>query len=273
VSPDDRETLKRIGRESSGGVNLFLNSLWPSGGTFLYNGVEISMVRNSFLLSDFPWIFFGFGTRDLTEKGLRARARERGMRLILLDQIHSDLIHIIEHAPSDRPQGDALVTAVPGLLLAIKTADCLPILMTDARLRVVAAVHAGWRGTRSRILQKTIRVMREHFGTDPADVLASLGPCIGPSCYEVGDDVRSEFSAAAFPDALFTPAGRPGKSFFDLWGANVLQLQSAGVPSDRITADSRCTHCDESLYSWRRDRDPSARLFSYIGLCEEGTGR
>jgi len=227
------------------------------------------MVRNSFLLSDFPWVFFGFGTRDLTEEGLRARARERGMRLILLDQIHSDLIHIIEHAPSDRPRGDALVTAVPGLLLAIKTADCLPILMTDARLRVVAAVHAGWRGTRSRIVEKAVGIMVSRFGTNPADLVAVLGPCIGPSCYEVGDDVRSEFSDAEFPDDLFLPAGRPDKSFFDLRGANVFQLQSAGVPSDRIASASHCTHCDESLYSWRRDRDPSARLFSYIGIVPE----
>ncbi|MHB8053926.1 MAG: peptidoglycan editing factor PgeF [Candidatus Aminicenantales bacterium] len=191
------------------------------------------------------------------------------MRLILLDQIHSDFIHIVEHAPSKRPRGDALVTAVPGLLLAIKTADCLPILIVDARLRIVAAVHAGWKGTHSRIVGKAIETMVLRFGTNPSDLVAALGPCIGPSCYEVGDDVRSKFQDAEFSDDLFLPAGKPGKYFLDLPAANVRLLRDAGVPSDRIESASLCTHCDESLYSWRRDGDPSARLFSFIGIVPE----
>jgi len=185
---------------------------------------------------------------------------------VLLDQIHSDIVHIIKDAPSDRPRGDALVTNVPGLLLVIKTADCLPLLLMDERLRVVAAVHAGWRGTRSRIVQKTVGAMKTRFGTNPADIIAAPGPCIGPACYEVGEDVRSAFLSAEFPDDLFVPAGRPAKYFLDLDAANALQLRSAGVPPGPPLRSSACTHCDPGLHSYRRDRDTSRRMFSFIGL-------
>ena len=213
-----------------------------------------------------PWIFSGFGDRDLTETGLRALARERGLRPVILHQIHSDIIHVIEDMPTERLEGDALVTDVPGLLLVIKTADCLPVLLADERRRVIAAVHAGWRGTRARIVRKAVETLVSRFNARPADLRAALGPCIGPSCYEVGEDVRREFPAADFSDGLFAPAGRPGKFMFDLRAANVSELESAGVSSGRISTSSLCTHCDPRCFSWRRDRDPKRRMFSYIGL-------
>jgi len=213
-----------------------------------------------------PGLVFGFGDRDLTEAGLRAMAGEQGFKPVILHQIHSDLVHVIEDAPPERLDGDALVTAVSGLLLVIKTADCLPLLLVDERRRVIAAVHAGWRGTKARIARKAVEVLVSRFGTDPADLWAALGPCIGPSCYEVGEDVRREFMAGAFPERLFVPAGHPGKFFFDLQAANVSQLESAGIAPGRIVAASRCTHCDPRCFSWRRDRDPKRRMYSYVGL-------
>jgi hypothetical protein len=213
-----------------------------------------------------PGLVHGFGRRELTEDGLQAFARENGLRAVLLDQIHSDIVHIIEEIPPERPPGDALVTIVPGLLLVIKTADCLPLLLLDERLRVAAAVHAGWKGTRLRIARKAIETMRSRFGTNPADIIAAAGPCIGPACYEVGEDVRSEFLAAGFPEDLFAPAGRPGKHFLDLLAANARELAAAGVPPLPPSGTSPCTHCDPNSFSWRRDRDPSRRMFSFIGL-------
>jgi YfiH family protein len=219
-------------------------------------------------LSRIPGLVHGFGRRGFTEAALRDFARDRGLWPVLLDQIHSDIIHIIEEAPSGRPSGDALMTAVPGLLLVVKTADCLPLLLWDRRLRVAAAVHAGWKGTRLRIARKAAEAMRSRFGTAPADVIAAAGPCIGPACYEVGADVRDAFLSAGFPDGLWPPAPRPGKYFLDLAGANARELEAAGVPSLPPTGSLRCTHCDPDLHSWRRDGDPSCRMFSFIGICD-----
>jgi len=223
-------------------------------------------LRESFLLSGIPGLVHGFGPRGFTEDDLRAFADARGFRPVLLDQIHSDIVHIVEAAPSDRPPGDALITEKTGLLLVIKTADCLPLLLADGDRRVVAAVHAGWRGTRGRIVERAVRIMTDRFGVPPSDLCAAMGPCIGPSCYEVGEDVRCEFLESGFPSDLFVPTGRPGKFTFDLPGANALQLRIAGVPSEQVDFISACTHCEPGLYSFRRDRNTSDRLFSFIGF-------
>jgi hypothetical protein len=217
-------------------------------------------------LAAIPGVLHGFGTKALDEKGLRELAGASDFEPALLDQIHSDVVHIIEKIPPERPPGDALVTNVPGLLLVVKTADCLPLLLFDARLRVAAAVHAGWKGTRLRIARKAVETMRSKFGTNPADMIAAAGPCIGPACYEVGEDVRSEFLSAGFSEDLFVPAGRPGKFVLDLLAANARDLAAAGVPPLPPSGTSPCTHCDPDSYSWRRDRDPSRRMFSFIGL-------
>jgi len=219
-------------------------------------------------LARIPGVVHGFGTAALDENGLRALARLSDFDPILLDQVHSDVVHIIEEIPPERPQGDASVTGVPGLLLVVKTADCLPLLLCDERLRVVAAVHAGWKGTRSGIIRAALRAMNERFGTDPADIIAAAGPCIGPACYEVGEDVRSEYLSAGFPARFFAPAGRPGKYFLDLRSANFEELRSAGVPLPDRAETAPCTHCDPDFHSWRRDRDTSRRMFSFIGLLD-----
>src|ERR1700690_2260093 len=125
------------------------------------------------------------------------------MRAVTLRQIHSDIVHRVG-APTvpqeEAPQADALITSERGILLAIQTADCIPILLADTKRRAIAAVHSGWRGTLNRIAAKTLGRMRMEFGTKPEDVIAALGPGIGRCCYEVGHDVASEFQAQ-FPDA------------------------------------------------------------------------
>src|SRR5581483_8499390 len=114
--------------------------------------------------------------------------------------IHSDLVHVFSASAPAAPQADASISRRAGLLLGIQTADCVPILLADPRRKIVAAVHAGWRGTLARIALKTLGRMRLEFGTNPEDVLAALGPAIGSCCYEVGPEVAQAF-LGQFADA------------------------------------------------------------------------
>ena len=122
------------------------------------------------------------------------------MPLLAMRQFHSDLIYFAAAVPAEAPKADALVRHEAGMLLAVQTADCVPILLADTRLRVVAAIHAGWRGTLSRIIMKTLGRMEMEFGTRPRDIVAALGPAIGRCCYEVGPEV-AQVVAAQFPMA------------------------------------------------------------------------
>src|SRR5207245_6865585 len=116
------------------------------------------------------------------------------LQLISLKQIHSAVIHLFNAAPHQPCKGDASATNRPGLLLAVQTADCVPILLVDPKNRAVAAVHAGWRGTLARIVEKAIGRMQMQFGSQSADLLAAIGPAISGCCYEVGTEVAAAFS-------------------------------------------------------------------------------
>jgi polyphenol oxidase len=222
-------------------------------------------------------------------------------RAVTLRQIHSDVVHVIRRdgaprganaAPESAPQGDALVTAEPGILLAVQTADCVPILLADMKRRAVAAIHSGWRGTRSRIAAKTLGRMRMEFGTRPEDVVAGIGPGIGRCCYEVGEDVAREFHAQ-FPNArdwfegpfdalasgendpnwlpwlTMKPPGHqppPLRAHLDLIAANTAILEDAGVPVGQISAANLCTACRTDLFfSYRRERT-TGRMIAAIGI-------
>jgi purine-nucleoside/S-methyl-5'-thioadenosine phosphorylase / adenosine deaminase len=221
------------------------------------------------------------------------------LRPVTLRQIHSDIPRRVDAAmapTNDALKGDALFTREPRFLLAVQTADCIPILLADTRLRAVAAIHAGWRGTLRRIAAKTLGRMRMEFGTRPEDVLAALGPGIGRCCYEVGEDVVREFHAQ-FPDArewfdgpfdalasgendpnwlpwlTMAPPGHPPpppRVNLDLIAANRAILADAGVPPARISVSGYCTACRADLFfSYRRERatgSPTGRMMSAIGV-------
>jgi len=218
------------------------------------------------------------------------------MRLATLSQIHSDVVHIAARAVASRnerpPKGDALITREPGVLLVVQTADCIPILLADTRRRAVAAVHAGWRGTLSRIGAKTIGRMQMEFGTRPEDVFAALGPGIGRCCYEVDPELAREFRGQ-FPNArewfdgpfdalaadendpnwlpwlTMRPPGHPPpppRLQLDLIAANRAILADAGVPSAQISASEFCTSCRTDLFfSFRRERT-TGRMMAAIGI-------
>jgi polyphenol oxidase len=213
--------------------------------------------------------------------------------LITLRQIHSDIAHVISKVPAQPPKGDALATRSPGLLLAIQTADCIPILLVDPRHRAVAAIHAGWRGTLARIASKTLGHMQMEFSTKPTDVLAAIGPGIGQCCYEVGPDVVKEF-AAQFPharswfegpfDALASgedpnplpwltmmPPGHeppPPRCHLDLKAANAALLIDAGLSPKNIFTSDLCTSCRADLFFSYRRETTTGRMMSVIGITE-----
>ncbi|MGB7295240.1 MAG: peptidoglycan editing factor PgeF [Candidatus Aminicenantales bacterium] len=214
-----------------------------------------------------PFLKHGFGDRTWQARDFKRSGDWDGFHPLFLKQIHSDVVHFIAETPQQGLRGDALVTRLPGLLLVIKTADCLPVLLVDVKTRVIAAVHCGWKGTRLRVLEKTIRGMLERYSVEPGSLLAALGPCIGAGCYEVGEDVRDLYAAGGFPGSLFNPIpGRPGKHLFDIRAAARLQLFGLGIKAKNIFAVDVCTHCDPAYPSYRRDKKDCGRMLSFIGL-------
>jgi YfiH family protein len=218
------------------------------------------------------------------------------MRPVLLRQTHSDIVHLVGAADfpqgNHAPQGDALTTRERGVLLAVQTADCIPILLADAKNHAVATIHSGWRGTAQRIAEKTLGRMQMEFGTRPKDVIAAIGPGIGQCCYEVGHEVIKEF-AAKFPAArdwfdgpfdtlengdadsnwlpwlTMRPPGHapPAPTAkLDLIAANRWILAQAGVPLKNITSSNLCTACRPDLFfSYRRERT-TGRMIAAIGI-------
>lgn len=166
-------------------------------------------------------------------------------------------------SPSAR-EGDALVTDRPGVAVGVVTADCLPILLTGPDRRVVAAVHAGWRGTLAGVATATLAVLKDRYGTAPGDLIALLGPCIRPCCYEVGPEVSAAVKEAypRWADRVLVP-GLGGRDRLDLISLNALQLATAGVLDVRDRGG--CTQCDAAGYhSYRRDGAGAGRMVSWI---------
>ncbi len=215
-----------------------------------------------------PSLVHGFGTRYWGEDGLDSCQELAGFRQVSLRQTHSDIVHTITRYPHEKMEGDALVTDRPGILLIIKTADCLPVLVVDPQRRVVAAVHCGWRGTLKNVIAKTLRMITQNFGSDVSSLRVALGPCIDKSCYEVGEDVRERFEHHGISNGNFDrhPFKRE-KYLFDLRGANRAQIIEMGVPREQIFSVELCTHCEKDLFSYRRDRARGGRLINFIGLC------
>jgi purine-nucleoside/S-methyl-5'-thioadenosine phosphorylase / adenosine deaminase len=218
----------------------------------------------------------------------------RSMALVTLRQFHSDVIHLAGAPCEEAPRADALITNTPGLLLGVQTADCVPILLADTKRRVVAAIHAGWRGTLARIAVKTLGRMSMEFGTEPRLVVAALGPAIGRCCYEVGPEVAQAFTAQ-FPSArewfdgpfnqvsqgeepiglawlTMMPPGHvppPPRVQLDLRASNRSQLIDAGVPEKQVSVSDLCTACrTDLLFSYRREGPGTGRLMAVIGIRE-----
>jgi len=229
--------------------------------------------------------------------------------LVTLRQVHSPAMHVIRKSPSGYTsagrlykslatkdgravlRGDGMMTDVPDLLLGIQTADCIPVLLADTKTGAVAAFHAGWRGTLARIVERGVGRMRVEFGSKPKDLIAAIGPGIGPCCYAVSEELRYEFESQfaywkeLFSDVydedpvktkyplLFLTARAPGHSpigpqlHLDLWEANRRQLLDAGLSAKKITVAAQCTACSEQrFFSHRAQQGFTGRMMNVIAV-------
>ena len=202
----------------------------------------------------FVWQEHGFGTRNGNPQAE-----------VTLRQVHSSCVvnarDLHNGGAKTGEEGDALISDIAGTRIAVKTADCVPILLIDPKHRAVAAIHAGWRGSAAHIATQALKTMERAFSTDAADVYAAIGPCIRPCCYEVGEEVAAQFSTQ-FPewgledDAVLR---------LDLPEANRRQMMTSGVPQDRIFDCGLCTACDAAqFYSFRREPQNPGRMISAI---------
>ncbi len=190
------------------------------------------------------WVRHGFGTRQ-------SETWTHGSGRTWLKQTHSSDV-IRAESSGCLGEGDALATNLPGLTLEIRTADCIPILLIDPIHHAVAAIHAGWRGTKAEIARQTVEQMRNWYGSEPEQLLAAIGPGIGPCCFEVGPEVAAEF-------------GRVGRVKLNLAEINRDLLKAAGVRN--IVNTELCTRCDgERFHSYRRDREAAGRMEAGIEI-------
>ena len=194
-----------------------------------------------------------------------AAAGVPGWPILKLKQTHSNIVHnMTDTWSSNEPlEGDAAVTAVRGAVLSIQTADCVPILIADRHARVVAAIHAGWRGTAARIAQHTVELLTKTYSVSASELTAVIGPHNAVCCYEVGEDV---VQAVQDPDS-FVRRPEWEKPHFNQASANQRQLMDAGIPETQIVTSNLCTQCRADLFfSYRREGKHAGRLLSIIGL-------
>jgi YfiH family protein len=170
-------------------------------------------------------------------------------------QCHSTTVCAII-APGQYEACDALITLQQHIILAVTIADCVPIMLLDPIIPAVGIVHAGWRGTSGGIVQKTVVKMIQEYKTDPAQVLAFIGPSAGKCCYEVGNEVAVMFGKKSVPF---------NKTFLDLKNENMLQLLQVGVKAEHIEVSAFCTICEKELFhSFRRDGRNAGRMMAFI---------
>lgn len=263
-------------------------------------------------LSRMRWLRHGFTTRaagDMRQRAaqrrlchaLRAAGQRSGWQWSGLEQVHGCLVwgnaapDGVAWSRAGEPAGDGRFTDQPGRLLAIRTADCVPILLADPDGRVVAAVHAGWRGTVQHVAATAVGEMRRALGVRPEHLYAAIGPSIRGCCYQVGREVVEAFrSQFAYADELFQPAepdpvrsrypmlfmtgAPPGHPYDPRWNseravcldlalANQRQLVSAGVPEAQIEVLPYCTYChSRQFYSYRREGEAAGRMAAVIGI-------
>ncbi len=212
-------------------------------------------------LAALEWLEHGFGTRLATNW-----PPEPGY--VNLRQIHSAIVvNVSAGASGMSGEGDGLITRAPEQWLGVRTADCASVILADRRLRAIAVVHAGWRGTVAGILEHTIDRMGSDFGSRPAELVAAIGPAIGPCCFEVGEEVARHF-AAWWPER--TDLDR--KTRVDLAGTLARQLLAAGVSGASIERVGECTHCGtERYHSFRRDREASGRMVAAVRIRRQET--
>jgi polyphenol oxidase len=215
-----------------------------AGRLFYKDSRNIYRVRE---LDALEWLAHGFGGRGADVPAMFAN-------LATAYQIHSAECIFAEGRSGVLGEGDALLENTPGAIVAVKTADCLPIILADERHKAVGVVHAGWRGSAAGIAQRAVKRMQERFGTRPEDLHAAIGPGIGKCCYEVGPDVAARF-------------GERSETHIDLVAVNRRQLLESGVRGERVYTAKVCSKCNAAeFHSFRRDGQAAGRQYSFAGI-------
>jgi hypothetical protein len=218
--------------------------------------------------SRFPGLVHGFSGRLEGKPGESLPIHAENMRLCTLKQVHGNEILVIGRDPflQEEQEADGMITAEADLLLGIATADCVPVLLVAPRQRLVAALHAGWRGTLQGISVRAVSMLSAAWHVNPADLWVALGPSIGGCCYEVGADIGEAMSrrwGANVPQA-WRSFGENG--LLDLRAINLSQFIEARVPQAQVQFVGPCTFCDSQRFaSYRREGPAAKRQLSVIG--------
>lgn len=226
-------------------------------------------------------------TRGDNEEAVRENFRRIGDAIgvkcedmVFSQQTHTTNVRVV--TDEDRGMGimrprsytdvDGLVTNVPGICLVTFFADCVPLYFVDPVKKVIGLSHSGWRGTVGKIGKVTVELMEKQFGSDPADILAAVGPSICQDCYEVSEDVidqfKEHFDEKVWPELFYGKEN--GKFQLNLWKANELIFLEAGIKKDHIAVTNLCTHCNSDLlYSHRTTGNKRGNLCAFLALREE----
>ena len=227
------------------------------------------------LLRSVPGVYHAFLGVDPVE-GRTRRERLREVFAIAPDtvgtlkQVHSASVLSFEPGDGEIPgggkrEGDALWTEVPGTGVGAHTADCVPILLSHGKIRVAAAVHAGWRGLAAGIVEKPVRVLAGRFGEAAVGgIVAVAGPCARGCCYEIGEETAEALLHLPGGEAYLGRGKRPGKWTADLQGIALAALRGAGIPAGRTEAAGPCTICSPRFHSFRREKSATARQLSFL---------
>jgi YfiH family protein len=196
-----------------------------------------------------------------------------GYKILYASQVHSGDVKVIdEEAVADgilqiNPETDAMVTHIPGICLMVMVADCVPVLLFDPVKNVIAVIHAGWRGTVQKIVGNTIAAMQTNYGSNPSDLIAAIGPSIGPCCYQVGEEVKlSVESSFGSTEGYLVKQKESEKFNFDLWFSNHKQLTDKGLKVENIEVAGICTKCNSDIYYSSRASGGITGRFA-AGLC------
>ena len=220
----------------------------------------------------------GWTTRQLALRGAAAVERAgwdaigqtvglTSERVVRMKQVHGAAVHVATSTPGGTAEADIAISDSPDRVVVVQVADCAPILTSDPAGHVVAASHAGWRGTAADVAGVTVRALTHRYSLSPESLTAAIGPCIGPCCYEVGEELVSGFAAVGWSEADSTRwfVRRDGRLYLDIWRANADQLERSGVARDRIFVSQLCTACHPDWFdSYRRDGGGTGRLAGFI---------
>jgi polyphenol oxidase len=294
-----RAGVVRVGGWEEIGWLLAGFSTRSGGGSMVYSQGEVGEQNLGWTAEDDAEI-----VAENRRRFVRAAGGRNGLELVTVRQFHSGMARVVEQEAGVLStaegeavlRGDGLMTRERGMLLGVQTADCVPVLIADTRTRAVAAFHAGWRGTLARIVERGVGRMRLEFGSRPKDLVAAIGPAIGPCCFAVGEEVRGQFgSQFGYAPELFTEvfdldpvrekypmlfltARAPGHSnlgpqiHLDLWEANRQQLLDAGLKAKAISMVGECTACARlksgrrKYFSHRAEHGYTGRMLSVIGV-------